>query len=350
MVIIHYEVEYDMNKLVLLSEVRIEKTKNNSLKLNKVESVQENISESYVAFKETFRFYENKESFVDLKNSKNRNIGYNKCEKKLNKIMKRIFSLDDKLPVIEFINSIYDDELSLDSSLEYIKNEDIMSSKEVISLKSSSYDVSFIVEDDYRKFEYEIQLQTRDDQNIAITISKMDLASNCDNIVNLCKKKREYEKDDLNKSSKDSYTKCLIMLDSNMEVPDVYNIESNGTEENSDTKVNIIKGWKYGFKQLAENNMYLLFPMKVLDLKKRLLSISQEIVTKELIRDEIVRFFKDMNRDLKKIQDKNLITDEDISELNLIAIDLLNYFIKEKNNKFVNIQSHIEATLKDIIV
>ena len=339
-----------MNKLVLLSEVRREKTKNNSLKLNKVESVQENISESYVTFKETFRFYENKENFVDLKNSKSGSISYDKCEKRLNKIMKRIFSLDNKVPVLEFINSIYDDELSVDSSLEYIKNEDIMSSKEVISLKNSSYDVSFILEDDYRKFEYQIQLQTRDDQNIAITISKMDLASNCDNIVSLCKKKREYEKDDLNKGSKDNYTKCLIMLDSNMEVPDVYDIESNSTGENLDTKVNIIKGWKYGFKQLAENNMYLLFPMKVLDLKKRLLSISQEIITKELIRDEIIRFFRDMNRDLKKIQDKNLITDEDISELNLIAIDLLNYFIKEKNNKFVNIQSHIEATLKDIIV
>ena len=92
--------------------------------------------------------------------------------------------------------------------------------------------------------------------------------------------------------------------------------------------------------------MYLLFPMKVLDLRKRLLSISQEIVSKDLIKDEIVRFFKDMNRYLKKIKDKNLITDKDINELNLIAIDLLNHFIKEKNNIFVDIKSRYRSYFK----
>jgi hypothetical protein len=347
MVIIHYEVEYDMNKLVLLSEARIGKEKDKLIELNRVKSVQEDTNKSYVTFKEKFGVLENKENFVDLKN---RNIYYDKCEKRLNKIMKRIFSLDNKVPVIEFINSIYDDGLSLNSSLEYIKSNDIINSKEVIGLKNSSDDVSFTIEDDYRIFEYQIQLQTRDDQNIGIKVSKVDLTNNCDNVVCLCKKKREYEKDNVDKGSKDCYTRCLIMLTCNMEVPDVYDFKSDIIGDNTDNKVNIIKSWKYGFKQLAENNMYLLFPLKVLDLKKRLLSISQEIVTKELIKDEIARFFKDMNRDLRKIKDKNLITDKDINELNLIAIDLLNYFIKEKNNSFVNIKSHIEATLKDIIV
>lgn len=339
-----------MNKMVLLSEVRTRKTKKNLIEFNKVKSVQEDSNESYVTFREKFEFFESKENFVDLKNGKNRDVNYNKCEKKLNRIMRRIFSLDNKVPVIEFINSIYDDDLSINSSLEYVSNKDILNGKERIGFKNTSYDVRFILKDDYRMFEYEIQLQTKDDQNIGITISKMDLTSNCDNVVCLSKKKREYEKDNADKCSKESYTRCLIMLNCNMEIPDVYDIKSDIIGDNIDTKVNIIKGWKYGFKQLAENNMYLLFPLKVLDLKKRLLSISQEIVTKELIKDEIVRFFKDMNRDLNKIKDKNLITDKDINELNLIAIDLLNYFMREKNNSFVNIKNHIEATLKDIIV
>ena len=339
-----------MNKLVLLSEIRVGKTKKKSIEFNKVKNVQEDTNESYITFKDKFRFFENKDNFVNLKDEKNRNVNYNKCEKKLNKIMKRIFSLDNKVPVIEFINSMYDDDLSINSSLEYIKNKDTINEKEIIRLKNYSYDIIFILKDDYRIFKYEIQLQTKDDQNIGITINKMDLTNNYDNVVCLSKKKREYEKDNIYKCSKESYTRCLIMLNCNMEVPDVYDIKSEIIGDNTDTKVNIIKGWKYGFKQLTENNMYLLFPLKVLDLKKRLLSISQEIVTKELIKDEIVRFFKDMNRDLKKIKDKDLITDKDINEFNLIAIDLLNYFIKEKNNSSVNIMSHIEATLKDIIV
>ena len=339
-----------MNKLVLLSEVRDEKNKKDLLKVKKFESIKEDISEQYVTFKKMFGSLGNKENFVEFKSEKNRDANYNKSEKKLNKIMKRMFLLDNKIAIIEFINSIYNDDLSITSNLEYIKNNDIMSSKEVINLTNSNYDVCFLVEDDYRIFEYQIQLQTIDDQNIGITINKIDLTDNCDNVVCLCKKKREYEKEDIDKKSQDNNTRCLIMLNSNMEVPDAYDVESDIAEENINTKVNVVKSWKYGFKQLVENNMYLLFPMKVLDLKKRLLSISQEIVTKELIKDEIVRFFKDMNRDLKKIKDKNLITDKDISELNLIAIDLLNYFIKEKNSNFVNIKSHIEATLKDIIV
>ena len=341
-----------MKKMVLLSEVRDEKTKKDLLKVKKIESIKEDINEQYVTFKDTFRLFENNENFVDIKNNKNMNDSYDRCEKRLNKIMKRIFLLDNKKAIIEFINSIYNDDLSVNSNLEYIKSNDITSGKEVINLKNSNYDVSFLVEDDYRIFEYQIQLQTRDDQNIGITISKTDLTDDCDNVVCLCKKKKEYEKENIDKSSKGNNTRCLIMLNSNMEVPDVYDTESDiaGESINTKIKVNVIKSWKYGFKQLVENNMYLLFPMKVLDLKKRLLSISQEIVTKELIKDEIVRFFKDMNRDLKKIRDKNLITDGDINELNLIAIDLLNYFIKEKNSNFVNIKSHIEATLKDIIV
>ena len=67
------------------------------------------------------------------------------------------------------------------------------------------------------------------------------------------------------------------MFNSNIEVPDVYEFKSDFEGENIDYKINIMKSWKYDFKQLFEKNMYLLFPMKVLDLRKRLLSISQDI-------------------------------------------------------------------------
>ena len=166
-------------------------------------------------------------------------------------------------------------------------------------------------------------------------------------------KKKEYEDNNtinVEKDSKYNYNKCLIMLNSNIEVPNVYEFKSNFEGENIDYKINVMKSWKYDFKQLFEKNMYLLFPMKVLDLRKRLLSISQDVLSKDLIKDEIIRFFKDMNRYLMKVKDKNLISDKDINELNLIAIDLLNHFIKEKNNIFVDIKIDIEATLKYIVV
>lgn len=351
MVIIHYEVEYDMNKLILLSEVIKEKTKikNGLVKFSKVENEQENSNESYVTFKEKFKLYQDNEESISLNNGDIEKIKYNKYDKKLNKIMKRIFSMDNKALIIEFINSIYNDDLSINSNIEYINDKDIISSNEVIILKNSNYNIRFLLEDEYKKFEYKIQFETKDDQNIAIIITKLNL-SNYNNIISLNKKKKEHEINDLDESLKGNITKCIVMLNSNMEVPDIFEFKSDFSRINSTNKVNIIKGWKYDFKQLFEKNMHLLFPMKVLDLRKRLLSINEELLSKDLIKDEISRFFKDMNKYLIKIKDMNLITGKEINELNSIATDLLNHFTREKNNIFIDIKRDIEATLKNIVV
>ena len=340
----------NMNKLVLLSEVRKGKTnnKNKLLEFNKVKSVEEDSIKSYVTFKEKFDCFKNKECSSDLNNKKNH---YTKYQKRLNKIMERIFSINNKVPLIGFINSIYNDELSSNTRIQYIKN--INKNNEGINLKNSIDNVRILAEDDYRKFEYEIQFETRDNQNIALIITKIDLGNDCRNIISLNMKKKEYEDNNainVEKDSKYNYNRCLIMLNSNIEVPNVYEFKSNLEGQNIDYKINVMKSWKYDFKQLFEKNMYLLFPLKALDLRKRLLSISQDVLSKDLIKDEIIRFFRDMNRYLIKAKDKNSISDRDINEFNLIAIDLLNHFIKEKNNIFVDIKIEIEATLKDIVV
>ncbi|WP_243156073.1 hypothetical protein [Clostridium sp. C2-6-12] len=334
-----------MNKVVLLSEIRKEKTNVNNrfLEDKKVNSEREQIKniKAYANFEKKFDSLKNNNYFFDLKNSQN------KYEKKLNSIIKRIFSFNNKLPLIGFINSIYNDELSKDTKIKYIKNN------QEGSLKSSNYNVRILAEDDYRKFEYEIKLETVDDQNIAIVISKINLESNFTNIINLNKIKKEYKDEDsanLSKGSKDSHNRVLIMFNSNIEVPDVFEFKEEADGKNIEYRINVMKSWKYDFKQLSEKNMYLLFPMKVLDLKNRLLTISKDVLSKELIKDEIVRFFKDMNRYFMKIKDKNLISEEDITEYNLIAIELLTYFIKEKSNSFVDIKKDIEATLKHLVV
>ena len=339
-----------MNKLVLLSEVRKGKNKLVEYKYNEIESEQEDFTKSYTDFKDKFDFFQNQADILDLNNKKN---NYSKYEKRLNRIMKRIFLLDNKSLLIEFLNSIYNDGLSANTKIKYIKNKDSINENEMAILKGSNYDIRILAEDDYRKFEYEIQFETKDDQNAAIIIKKIDFADDCKNIISLNKKKREYENNDslnLEKVSKDNSNRCLIMLNSNIEVPDVYEFKSDVEGQNIDNKINIMKSWKYDFKQLIEKDMYILFPMKALDLRKRLLSIGQDAGSRDLIKDEIVRFFKDMNRYLSRVKDENDITDKDINELNLIAIDLLNHFIKEKSNIYVDIKRDLEVTLKYIVV
>ena len=339
-----------MNKLVLLSEVRKGKNKLVEYKYNEIESEQEDFTKSYTDFKDKFDFFQNQADILDLNNKKN---NYSKYEKRLNRIMKRIFLLDNKSLLIEFLNSIYNDGLSANTKIKYIKNKDSINENEMAILKGSNYDIRILAEDDYRKFEYEIQFETKDDQNAAIIIKKIDFSNDCKNIISLNKKKREYENNDslnLEKVSKDNSNRCLIMLNSNIEVPDVYEFKSDVEGQNIDNKINIMKSWKYDFKQLIEKDMYILFPMKALDLRKRLLSIGQDAGSRDLIKDEIVRFFKDMNRYLSRVKDENDITDKDINELNLIAIDLLNHFIKEKSNIYVDIKRDLEVTLKYIVV
>ena len=339
-----------MNKLVLLSEVRKGKNKLVEYKYNEIESEQEDFTKSYTDFKDKFDFFQDQADILDLNNKKN---NYSKYEKRLNRIMKRIFLLDNKSLLIEFLNSIYNDGLSANTKIKYIKNKDSINENEMAILKGSNYDIRILAEDDYRKFEYEIQFETKDDQNAAIIIKKIDFADDCKNIISLNKKKREYENNDslnLEKVSKDNSNRCLIMLNSNIEVPDVYEFKSDVEGQNIDNKINIMKSWKYDFKQLIEKDMYILFPMKALDLRKRLLSIGQDAGSRDLIKDEIVRFFKDMNRYLSRVKDENDITHKDINELNLIAIDLLNHFIKEKSNIYVDIKRDLEVTLKYIVV
>lgn len=334
-----------MNKVVLLSEIRKEKTssKNRLLEYSKSDSEreQEEDKKSFVNFEKKFDSLKNKNYFIDLKNSQTR------YEKKLNTIIERVFSFSNKMPLIGFINSLYNDELSTDAKIKYVKNN------QATNLKNSIYNIRILAEDDYRKFEYEIKYETVDDQNIAIIISKMDCEDNCTNVINLNKKKKEYENDNMDnliKESNHTCNKCLIMFNSNIEVPDIFEFKEESEGENIEYKVNVMKSWKYDFKKLFEKNMYLLFPMKVLDLRKRLLTISQDVISEELVKDEIVRFFKDMDRYLIKIKDENLISEKDINEYKLIAIDLLTYFIKEKNNNFVDIKTDIEATLKHLVV
>ena len=334
-----------MNKVVLLSEIRKEKTnvknrflenKNNNGEYTPIDKIK-----NYVKFEKKFNSLKNSNYFVDLKNNQN------KYEKKLNNIIKKIFSFKNNLPFIGFINSVYNDELSKNTKIVYLKND------QDASLKNSLYNIRILAEDDYRKFEYEIKFETVDDQNIAIIVSKMDCESNCGNVINLNKMKKEYKDENsvtLNRGSKDSCNRVLIMFNSNIQVPDVFEFEDESEGKNIQYKINVMKSWKYDFKQLFEKNMYLLFPMKVLDLKNRLLTISKEVLSKELIKDEIERFFRDMNRYLMKIKAENLISEEDITEYNLIAIELLTYFIKEKANSFVDIKTDIEATLKDLVV
>jgi hypothetical protein len=341
MVIIHYEVEYDMNRIVSLSEIRKDKVSsiNNLLEISKEQSIQENSKELYVEFEKRFCLINGIESYCDLDYRKINRTNY---RIQINEIIEKVFLVENKIILINFINSLYNEGFGMNTKIERIKDDNIINNNHII----------IIAEDEYRRFEYKIELINQDNENMAVLITRVSSDDNYNNVINFNKNKRKYSKNNEEYTKEDSlinYSKCLIVLDSNIQVPDVYEAKLD-TEKNINNKIRIIKSWKYDFKKLFENSMYLLFPMKVIDLKKELLSIEKEIISKDLIIDIISRFFKDMNKYLRKIKDLDLITGKDIIELNSLSIDLLNYYIKETTNVFNNIGMDIETKIKDIVV
>lgn len=321
-----------MSGLILLNEVRDEKKKSQLLISDKIKN-ERVCEESYITFEEKFNLFKDSKESDDLNNERVGN------EKDISLIIDRIFLLNNDTLIINFINAIYNDNLNINTQIRCIENSPIVISQNL------NYNIKIFAQDEYRNFEYEIQFKTSDYENLGIIISKKDLTNN--NIVTFSKRKNN---SNIMSNSKECQDKCMIILDSEVQVPDVYERKSSFNKKNIKDKINVVKGWKYDFRRLFEEKMYLLFPLKVIDLRKRLLDINSEAVSKKMIKDEISIFFKDMNRYLKRIKSADLIMDRELNKMNLIAIDLLNSLINDENDISINLKMDIQAVLKEMVV
>ncbi|EHI97748.1 hypothetical protein CDLVIII_1045 [Clostridium sp. DL-VIII] len=321
-----------MSELILLNEVRDEKKKSQLLISDKIKN-ERVCEESYITFEEKFNLFKDSKESDDLNNERVDN------EKDISLIIDRIFLLNNDTLIIDFINAIYNDNLKINTQIRCIENSQIVISQNL------NYNIKIFAQDEYRNFEYEIQFKISDYENLGIIISKKDLTNK--NIVTFSKRKNN---SNIMSNLKECQDKCMIVLDSEVRVPDVYERKPSFNKKNMKYKINVVKGWKYDFRRLFEEKMYLLFPLKVIDLRKRLLDINSEAVSKKMIKDEIFIFFKDMNRYLKRIKSADLIMDRELNKMNLIAIDLLNSLINDENDISINLKMDIQAVLKEMVV
>ena len=58
--------------------------------------------------------------------------------------------------------------------------------------------------------------------------------------------------------------------------------------------------------------------------------LKQEGYTEKFLKEEIGRFFKEINAPLYRMKDSGNIIDEDIKQINMIAMELLSCFMKDK--------------------
>lgn len=311
MVIIHDEVEYDMNKLVLLKDIkkdsRIVKEKT-ELKINNI------INKDYTNFKE---------KFCGNLNGKINDINCNIND--IAKIIKNLFLIDNKQPFVDLINFLYDDCLGTNISINFNDEDDNRANFIILS-----------VSDDYRKFLYEIFIQSYDDSNIALYIKKEQINETFKNVVNFNMKKNQYKKacdsEEDSQDIKENNNFKIIVIDSDIEVPELLEVEVNQENELKKYKLDILKSWKYDFKKLIENNIYFLFPLKIFDLKKRINVLIELGYSQEFLKEEVARFFNELNSSLYRIKYKGIINDKEIDYINIITMQLFELFIKERIN------------------
>lgn len=311
MAIIHDEVEYEMNKLVLLNDIKKEKKFNNikqkesKLRLNNIEA------KDYRGFKEKFCGYISGNINVNISNMEGI-VG----------IIKNIFCINNKL-FIDLINFLYDDFLGTSTSISFEKFDNCKRNDFIISAS-----------DDYRKFKYKIGIGLYDFNNIAIYINKFQQCISYKNVVNFEVKRNQYKKacdnEENNSARKKSSNFKVLVIDSDIEVPDFFEYKIDKSKKSEICELNIFKGWKYDFKKLEENKIYILSPLKVFDLKKRLNELMQERYSEKFIKEEIYRFFKEINFPLCRMKDNGYINEQDIKQINTISIEILEWFVKDK--------------------
>lgn len=311
MVIIHYEVEYDMNKLVLLNDIKKENKVSNIIKERNNCKLNNTVNKDYKDFKE--KFCSHIDGSVDELNSNMQNAAV---------IIKKIFFLENKQPFIDLINFLYDDCLGATT---------VINLESECTVEQNNFIISAI--DDYREFRYEIGIQVYDCSNAAIYIKKNDVDKNLKNVVNFQVKKNLYKKSCDNEErvliSNNNETK-IIVIDSNIEVPDLFKVIINSGNGSQNHELEIFKSWKYDFRKIVENNIYLLAPLKIFDFKKRFSTLVDEGYSEEFLKEEIVRFFKEINASLYRVKNKGKIDDEDIKQINLITMELFGCFVKDK--------------------
>ena len=278
---------------------------------------------------------------------------------KMNKIIKDLFILENKRSLIDTINYICNDGLSHNAEIHYLYEQDNIKYKNKVFLfEEIFYDIRILAKDNKRRFIYEIQSKTKNNENIAIRILKYDFKFNSGQSISINQEKN-------NEIEEMMYTKPTelyeIVLNSNIEVPDIYNLNIEINNKKLEYRVNVLKSWKYDFKDLYEKNIILLLPLKVLDLRDRLIAIKNEIEKlpennirilprktqlKNYIKDETYRFFYKMNLFIDKANYQGMLYEKDILKFNLTAIELLTY-LNECEDLFLDMNETILSYLKN---
>lgn len=232
--------------------------------------------------------------------------------KSINTILKEVFYLESKKPIIDFLNKLYDYKLSYNSEIIYLDKENINSE----DYKELQEEVNILIIDGNREIEFRFRFQNRRGLNIDIRVVNYIINLNIEPEV--CEESVSY----------------LFVLEEDKKLPEEYNfiVKTNGLEYTYITKV--IRYWDYSVDTIYKNDMYLLVSLKLINLKKKLSLINKSIkgnLTKKNkiildVNSEINKIINDIKKSINKMLQEELITFNDYNSINNIVMDVFNYY------------------------
>ena len=225
------------------------------------------------------------------------------------------------------INSLYGDNIGYSADIIYLNKESIHNSslrREI--LISQECDVLLRVDYQGKSFEYLLEFQTRNDRSIGIRLLRYSFELKVQNVKILN-----------NPIVIDLPNPYVIVLEENKNVPDSYElILKVPSGESLKYSSKVLKYWQYDLDALYENNLYLLFPLKVFEVRKKiskakLISLDNprhHLLIKD-IRDDILKVTRDILEHIDVIYKDKKIDDSEYNEFGVVIANLTVYLCQE---------------------
>jgi hypothetical protein len=263
----------------------------------------------------------------------------------LDEIMKKLFYIHNKRPIIDFLNSLYGDNIDYTAVITYLNKEAINDTihKKAIFI-SQECDMLIKVDSNGRSLEYLLEFQTRNDKRIGIRLFRYSFELKVQNIRYL----------DSNKPLIIEFPKpYVIVLEENSKIPEEYELLLKfHTGESVTYKSKVLKYWKYDLESLYKNNMYLLFPLKIFEVRKKITKAKgmkeenpkYSILIKG-IRDDILKVTNEILEHIEIIYNENKIDTSEYNEFGVIIANLTMYLCEEIG-KLQNIEEEVSILVK----
>jgi hypothetical protein len=247
----------------------------------------------------------------------------------LDEIMKKLFYIHNNRPIIDFLNSLYDDNLDYDAVLTYLNKESINEAlhKKAV-LISQECDMFIRVDSGGKGFEYLLEFQTKIDKSIGIRLFRYSFELKVQNI-------RQFDSN--NPIVIEFPNPYVIVLEESSKVPEEYElILKFHTGESVNYKSKVLKYWQYDLDNLYQNNMCLLFPLKVFQVRKKITKAKgmkeenpkYSLLIKE-IRDDILKVTKEILEHIEIIYKENKIDTSEYNEFAVVIGNLTLYLCQE---------------------